>query len=151
MNTVITLIAGFGVQLLLYRYLSINGISLNILFLLTIEISFMKGPLKGEIYGFFSGLLEDIVMLGLIGERALVRTIIAFMSGSLKGKFSVENPFFQFFFVFAVYILNFYFILIIRMIFSFPAPAAKFVLINAILHGVFSYPVYKLVKAANAG
>ncbi len=147
---VLILFIGFVVQLILSKYFSFEGISINIMLLLTIEISLVKGQYYGELFGFFSGLIEDIFVMGIIGTRALIRTMIGLFAGSLKGKFTAQNIFFQFFLTFIVFVVHSFFIYFIRLIFNYPPPMMKNIFVYAGINGILAPIVYYLVKKADA-
>lgn len=146
MKTILILFVGFITQIIFYNYLSYSGIGVNILMLLTIEISLVRGSHRGEIFGFFSGLIEDILIFGLIGERALFMTVVGFLAGKLKGKFSAENIVFQFFLVSFIYILRSYFIYFLRVLFFYPPVSLKYVIAGAGLNGLAAILIYYLIK-----
>ncbi|MBN2407969.1 MAG: rod shape-determining protein MreD [Elusimicrobia bacterium] len=144
------LITGFIAQLVIFNYLSPSGLGINFTLLIAIQIALIRGSYTGELFGFFSGLIEDIFSLGVIGERALVRALIGFLAGRFKGKFAVQNIFFQIFlvfFIFAFYNISIYFI---RAIFYYsPFPLKRILLISA-LNSIIAPLVYHLVKKASA-
>lgn len=151
MRMVLILFVGFVVQLILSKYFSFGGIGINILLLLTIEMSLIKGSYYGELFGFFSGLIEDIFVVGIIGARALIRTIAGFFIGSLKSKFSVQNIIFQFLLTVTVFIVHGIFIYYVRLIFSCPPLVFKNIFLCAGINGLLAPFVYYLVKKTGAG
>lgn len=150
MRMIVTFLIGCIVQLMLFSYLSIEGVGINILLLLTIEIALVNGSYPGEIFGFISGFVEDIFIFGIIGARALIRTFIGYIAGKFKGNFEVQNLFFQFGFVFVVFMIHGYFIYLIRLIFSYSPIVLNKVLLNAVINGLFAPVVYYIVRKINA-
>ncbi|MFC2061979.1 rod shape-determining protein MreD [Elusimicrobiota bacterium] len=145
---VIALIAGFAAQLILFNFFPNDGagVNINILLILTVEIALIRGSYRGEIFGFFSGLLEDIFVFGLIGERAIIRALAGFLIGKFSRRFSVENVVFQFFLVFFVFIIHSGFIYVVRLIFSYPPPALNKVLLNSAINGFLAPGIYHIIR-----
>ncbi|MGM0567997.1 MAG: rod shape-determining protein MreD [Elusimicrobiota bacterium] len=141
-----SLAAGVILHVLMQRYLSVNGVGINLLMLMTIEFSLIKSPEKGQVFGFFSGLIEDIVTAGLLGEKALLRTLAGFVSGKMKGKFSEGNFIFQLFMTFSLFFLYSYMTVVLRMVFSQPYSAsAGPILIYSAVNALAAPFVYKVM------
>lgn len=151
MKFLITLLIGLILQLVAQEYLTYKGIGINILFLITVELSLLKGSNKGQIFGFAGGIIEDIFTFGLLGERAFIRTIIGYLGGKIKGMISVEKFMFQLSFIFILFVFHEYFITILRIVFSFPLNTQKYIFINAVLNGLLGIPVYKILEKTDAG
>ncbi|NLB35323.1 MAG: rod shape-determining protein MreD [Elusimicrobia bacterium] len=147
----LSIIIGFLFQIFIYRYVNISGVSINIMLILTLQISLVAGGNRGMFFGFFSGLLEDLFFPGLLGERALVRLIIAYFVGSLRGRFSPGNVLFQFIVNTSSYLIHFGGIFLIRTIFSLSTPPAVRLVPSALVVGLFAPVFYFIVSRTNAG
>ncbi len=143
---IVLLIAAFILHVLLHRYLGIGSIGINLLSLVTINIALVRGSEKGQSFGFFSGLLEDVLTAGLLGERALLRTLLGFTAGKMKGKFSEGNIIFQFFLTFILIITYSLLAILIRRIFAEPY-TINFgsILLYSMLNAAVSPIVYKII------
>ena len=64
-----------------YDSIKINGVSADFILLIIMSISFFIGPLVGEIIGFLTGLVVDIISGGLLGLSAFTYTILGYGSG----------------------------------------------------------------------
>jgi rod shape-determining protein MreD len=150
MQILILLLSGFFFQILLAKFFAIGGISINIMLLLTIEIAVVEGANKGQVFGFFTGLLEDILTLGIIGIRSLIRTIIGFIVGNIKNQFDEGNVLFQIVLVFFIFLIHGFFIYFMRIIFSYPEIIIRNIFINALINGLLAPFIFFLVVRTSA-
>jgi len=146
MNIAIIFIFGIIIQIFLSRYFIFSGIGINVMLLLTIEVSLIKGPVNGMSFGFFSGIFEDIYSMGIIGAGSLIRTITAFFAGSVKGKFAVKNAIFQFILVFILSIIHGLFMYLIRIIFAYPEISVMSIIGSACVNGIIAPLVFLIVE-----
>lgn len=79
------------IQLTLINSITILGLKPDLLMIVVVVFSLMKGEKEGTISGFASGLLQDIFSIGLLGINALVKTVIGFTCGLLKEKIFHEH------------------------------------------------------------
>lgn len=150
MRTIIILFVGFITQIIITKYFSYGGVGVNLLLLLTIEFSIIKGARYGEVFGFFSGLLQDIFSIGIIGARALTGTCTGFFVGGLKSKCDTHNIFFQIFITIVIFIIQGFLVYFIRLMFSYPAMMLKNIFINAVLNGLLAPVLYFLINKVSA-
>ncbi len=120
MSILFVFLAGFVVHILISGY-TIMGAGINLMLLLTVEISLLKGRQSGQFFGFFSGLLEDILSIGLLGEQLIIRTVLGNLLGRFKQNLTVEHILFQVLITFLVFFLHSYAIYLFRIIFSHPS------------------------------
>jgi len=64
-----------------YSSIKINGVTADFLLIIIVSLSFFIGPLKGEIFGFVTGFIVDIISGGLIGLSSFTYTIVGYGSG----------------------------------------------------------------------
>jgi len=88
---VITLV----IQLTLVNSVTILGLKPDLIMVVVVVFSLMKGEKEGAISGFASGLLQDIFSTGLLGINALAKTVIGFICGILKEKIFHEHILFM--------------------------------------------------------
>jgi rod shape-determining protein MreD len=79
------------IQLTLINSISIMGLKPDLMMVVVVVFSLLKGEKEGTISGFVSGLLQDIFSTGLLGINALVKTVIGFTCGILKEKIFYEH------------------------------------------------------------
>ncbi len=146
MRTTLLLIISFILQLILSKYLSYGGIGINILLILTIEISLIRGSRRGMWFGFCSGFIEDVFLMGVIGARSLVRTITGFLLGNIRGKFEVHNIMFQFILTFTVFTIHDLSVYIFKLIFAYPESNIRNIFIRAVLNGIIAPIMYYITE-----
>ena len=69
------------IQVLTFDLIEIEGITTNLLIVLTVWMSLYEGRLYSLFGGFLSGLIFDIISFDVIGTNALSLTLAAFVSG----------------------------------------------------------------------
>ena len=85
------IVVALVIQLTLINLITISGIKPDLIMVVVVVFSLMKGTKEGTISGFVSGLLQDIFSTGLLGMNALVKTVIGFSCGGLKEKIFHEH------------------------------------------------------------
>jgi len=68
-----------------------KGVKPDIVLIMIVIFSNFSGSFKGELLGFFSGLLEDLLSMSPLGFNAFINSIIGFLSGITVGKIFL-NP-----------------------------------------------------------
>ena len=79
------------IQLTILNSFTLQGIKPDLILILVIAFALLKGPEEGAIVGFFSGLLQDIFSIGLLGVHALIKTVTGFLCGLLKERMFAEH------------------------------------------------------------
>ncbi len=79
------------IQLTLINSITILGLKPDLILVVVVIFSLLKGEKEGTISGFASGLLQDIFSTGLLGINALVKTVIGFICGILREKIFHEH------------------------------------------------------------
>ncbi|GAI02568.1 unnamed protein product [marine sediment metagenome] len=79
------------IQLTLINSVTILGLKPDLLLIVVVVFSLLKGAKEGIISGFASGLLQDIFSTGLLGINALAKTVIGFFCGIIKEKIFYEH------------------------------------------------------------
>ena len=82
------------IQLTLLNSITILGIKPDLIMVIVVVFSLLRGEKEGAISGFASGLLQDIFSAGLLGINALTKTVIGFICGILKEKIFHEHMLF---------------------------------------------------------
>ncbi len=79
------------IQLTLINSITILGLKPDLIMVVVVVFSLLKGEKEGTISGFASGLLQDIFSTGLLGINALAKTVVGFTCGILKEKMFYEH------------------------------------------------------------
>lgn len=79
------------IQLTLINSITILGVKPDLIMIVVVVFSLLKGGKEGTISGFASGLLQDIFSTGLLGINALTKTVIGFTCGIFKEKIFYEH------------------------------------------------------------
>ena len=83
------------IQLTLINSITVLGLKPDLIMVVVVVFSLLKGEKEGTISGFASGLLQDIFSTGLLGINALAKTVIGFTCGILKEKIFHEHILFM--------------------------------------------------------
>ena len=83
------------IQLTLINSITILGLKPDLILVVVVIFSLLKGEKEGTISGFASGLLQDIFSTGLLGINSLAKTVIGFTCGILKEKIFHEHILFM--------------------------------------------------------
>ncbi|MBN1824153.1 MAG: rod shape-determining protein MreD [Endomicrobiales bacterium] len=81
-------ICGIVLQFGIVRYFSLYGVAPDVLLVSLIFISLVKGPLTGQLMGFFWGLAWDVIGIDLFGSHAFLYTTIGYFTGLLSHKWN---------------------------------------------------------------
>ena len=86
------LIAGFvGLQSTVLQKISVNGVVPDIALIIIVFSSNSMGAMRGQFLGFAGGLIQDFMGSAPLGFNALIRTIIGWAFGKLKGKLFLDS------------------------------------------------------------
>lgn len=94
------------------------GITVDVLFLTTVFLGIKKGEIFAENFGFLSGIFFDSIKTSNFGINVLLFSIFGFISGKLKGKWNISNPFSCGVLIFCYSILYFLLYIIVLKIFG---------------------------------
>jgi rod shape-determining protein MreD len=82
-----------------------------------------RGRMDGQISGFFTGMAEDFLSLSPPGFNSLIKTLIGYIYGSLKGKIFIDPIFFPVIMVMTATLLKAFSALLISALFLKPEAA----------------------------
>jgi len=85
------IVVALVIQLTLINLVTILGLKPDLIMIVVVVFSLLKGEKEGAISGFASGLLQDIFSTSLLGINALAKTVIGFTCGILKEKIFHEH------------------------------------------------------------
>ncbi len=77
-------------QIVVVPFISINSIEPNLLVLFVIYYSLSLKKTHSLLFGFFTGLLFDLLSGGIIGVNAFALTVVAFIANENKHNFGTE-------------------------------------------------------------
>ena len=88
---VLLVFGGLILQITLIAKISIFGSKPDLLLALIVAVALLKGPFHGELVGFMSGFLGDLISGGPLGVQAFSRTVIGYGVGFVSGRFYSDN------------------------------------------------------------
>ncbi|MDA3792847.1 MAG: rod shape-determining protein MreD [Elusimicrobia bacterium] len=149
MRILLIFFIGLVGQTLLYSNTAFS-VNIDIMLIITLEISLIRGSGKAQIFGFLSGLTEDILFIGMLGEKALIRTLAGFICGKFRGEFNEGNFIFQFIITALIYLFSVHFSLFIRLILSQTVTYPPGMILSTVLNGIVAFFVYHILIKLNA-
>jgi rod shape-determining protein MreD len=87
-----TLFCGAAVVLqstLLHR-VALRGVKPDLALIILVFTAVRRGSMTGQVAGFASGILEDLLSLSPVGFHALTRTLIGFLFGRMEGNIFLD-------------------------------------------------------------
>lgn len=98
-------------------YIAISGVKPDIAFILLILFSLRQGSWVGQVSGFITGIVEDILSLSPLGFHSFIKTLTGYIYGFFKGKVYLDPIFFPILFVFTGTLVKGIFIVTLIVIF----------------------------------
>ncbi len=96
-STILFMLVCYLLQTTLFKHLQLAGVVPNMLLILTVSSSYVRGQKDGLITGFLCGLMSDMLFGSVIGLHALLYMITGYITG----------------YTYNVYLRNYFFILLI--------------------------------------
>ena len=97
---------------------SFNDVKPDFVLIMIVLISNYLGSIKGQLIGFFSGLVEDFFSLSPFGFSALIKTVIGYLSGKTESKIFLDPIVVPIIFVFTGTIIKFLLSFLLIIVFS---------------------------------
>jgi rod shape-determining protein MreD len=88
--TVITLAICILLQSTILGRVAIRGVRPDLAMLVLVFVSLRRGPMVGQVSGFASGFLEDLMNVSPLGFHSLLRTVIGYIFGLLSGNVFID-------------------------------------------------------------
>ena len=88
--TVITLVICIVAQSTILGGVAIRGVRPDLALLVLVFVSLRRGPMVGQVSGFLSGFLEDLMNVSPLGFHSLLRTVIGYLFGLLSGNMFID-------------------------------------------------------------
>ncbi|MBE6096175.1 rod shape-determining protein MreD [Schwartzia succinivorans] len=86
-------LALYVIQSSLMPFISIHGISADLLLLFVVSVSFQKGSRNGSLVGFLSGLLQDLATGTFFGINIFIKMIVGYVCGRFSKQVFKEQFF----------------------------------------------------------
>ena len=71
--------------------IAVYGVIPDLALIVVVFSSNSMGAMKGQGLGFAAGLVQDFLTTGPIGLNALIRTVVGYLFGKMKGKFFLDS------------------------------------------------------------
>ena len=78
-------------QSTLLQEIAIYGVIPDIALIIIVFSSNSMGTMRGQALGFIAGFIQDFLSSGPLGFNALIRTVIGFIFGKIKGKLFLDS------------------------------------------------------------
>ena len=89
-STVIALVICILLQSTILGRVAIRGVRPDLAMLVLVFVSIRRGPMVGQVSGFASGFLEDLMNVSPLGFHSLLRTVIGYVFGLLSGNVFID-------------------------------------------------------------
>lgn len=90
---VLTAVCFLILQISVFPLLSISGVRPDLILLATVGYSLTAGRRKGLLFGFFLGLLQDVLSGGLFGTNGLIKGFVGYVVGVLRQQIADRSLF----------------------------------------------------------
>jgi rod shape-determining protein MreD len=89
-STVVALVICILLQSTILGRVAIRGVRPDLAMLVLVFVSIRRGPMVGQVSGFASGFLEDLMNVSPLGFHSLLRTVIGYVFGLLSGNVFID-------------------------------------------------------------
>lgn len=80
------LLVTFLLQVTVAQEINVGMVKPDLIMVVTVCLALFEGPVRGAVFGFWGGLLEDIFTTGFLGVAAFCKTLAGFFAGELKNR-----------------------------------------------------------------
>jgi rod shape-determining protein MreD len=88
--TIAALVACILLQSTVLKYIALRGVRPDLALLVLIFVSMRRGSMVGQVSGFATGFLEDLMNVSPLGFHSLLRTVIGYLYGLLSGNVFID-------------------------------------------------------------
>ena len=88
--TVVALVICIVLQSTILGRVAIRGVRPDLAMLVLVFVSIRRGPMVGQVSGFLTGFLEDLMNVSPLGFHSLLRTIVGYLFGLLSGNVFID-------------------------------------------------------------
>ncbi|MFI5368572.1 MAG: rod shape-determining protein MreD [Spirochaetia bacterium] len=89
-STVVTVTICILLQSTILNKVAIRGVHPDLALIVLIFVSMRRGPMVGQVSGFATGFLEDLMNVSPLGFHSLLRTVIGYVYGVLSGNVFID-------------------------------------------------------------
>lgn len=141
-------------QVTILNFITVFGITPNIIIILIVSISLLEGRIDGGVLGFSAGLCLDAVTGITLGFNALLGMLLGLGLGNINKRFFKENVFLMTFCTFistilyesAVTLSSFMFSLKVDFFSTFKTVILPEAIVNSVLGGVIFFIIVRINK-----
>lgn len=129
--------------------IAFKGIKPDFAVIMIILISNNLGSIRGQLLGFFSGLVEDFLSLSPFGFSALIKSVLGYLGGTTEGKIFLDPIVVPIIFVFIGTIIKSFLAFLLILIFSPEKSGSVFsisLLIEISMNVIFTPFLYLILK-----
>ncbi len=141
----------FVVQSSLLPMVAYSGISPDLLLLMVVSISFLKGSRMGVFMGFLAGLLQDLLTGTFFGVNIFSKMLIGYIGGIFSNRVFKEQVFLPLFASLLATVFNYAVLLLIMLLlgysYSMPSHLEKVLLPMLWYNVLFAVPVHLLTSS----
>ena len=138
----------YVLQTSLFTFLTIKGVTVDLLLLLTCSYGFLKGRRLGVLAGFLLGLMQDLASGTFFGINTFVKMTVGLLCGKLSDQVFKDQFFLPlsaaFFSAFANYLIPLAFVLMMGYNVNVAEHMKDVLPQMVVLQFLFAYPVHKL-------
>ncbi len=73
-------------QVTIAQEINVGRVKPDLVLVMTVCLALFEGPVRGAVFGFWGGLLEDVFTTGFMGVAAFCKTLTGFLAGELKNR-----------------------------------------------------------------
>jgi len=132
----------------IYTHLNLNGVQPDFLLIIISISSFLLGPMAGQIIGFITGFIVDLIAGGLLGISTFTYTVFGYTIGLVGKKVYGNNFIMSILMLFTVTIAKALILSVIAAIFLKPGYFGYFyqgkVFLEAVINGLIA-PVFFII------
>lgn len=90
-KALLLIVIATALQVLVVSQVRVLGVTADIFLVLTVIVGLSRGSLEGALFGFFAGVVQDIIYFGPLGVRALVLVLVGYMVGMFAARLGTVN------------------------------------------------------------
>ena len=150
----LALAAGLYVlQSALLPYISYHGVGADLLLLMTLSFSFLRGGQMGAFTGFLLGLMQDLATGTFFGINTFCKMVLGYLCGKFANNVFRDQPFLPILVALAGTTANYCLFVVIMLLMGYRFYLIRdlqYVLLPMLCyHVLLAYPVYYIVSLTN--
>ena len=85
------LVVAVALQTLIVSRVSVLGVTADLFLIFTVVVAIGRGSLEGAVFGFFAGLIADVVFFQPLGVRSLIYVLAGYFVGMFIARFGMVS------------------------------------------------------------